>query len=117
MLILTSTVDEQEITVIPRFEPSGDVTVTFKSEQQNKVTHTITDSGSYSNGYYTFSSAFDPILKDKEFYVVEIKEGSDLVWRGRAFITDQTSLPNFTIAENVFTEPTQSNNEFIVLEE
>ena len=117
MLILSTTSDVQEITVIPRFEPSGDVVITFKSEQQNKVTHTITDSGSYLDGYYTISNAFDPVLKDKEFYLVEIKEGSDLVWRGRAFITDQTSLPKFTIAENVFTEPTQSNNEFIVLEE
>jgi hypothetical protein len=39
-----------------------------------------------------------------------------LIWRGRCFVTDQTDLDKFTINEGIYNEPTQTNNEFIILE-
>jgi len=41
-------------------------------------------------------------------------DGSELCFRGKSFITDQTDFPKFSINEDVFTgQP--SNNEFVII--
>jgi len=116
MIVLNTSSDEQTFTVIPRFEPTATITITFFSEQQNKQTHSFTDdTPNYSNGYLTINNTYDPALVDQNKYVVEIKETGVLCWRGKCFVTDQTDLPKFTINEGVYDEPTQSSNEFIII--
>lgn len=115
MIVLDTGSDEQTFSVIPRFEPSGSVTVTFKSEQQNEQVQSFTYAASYLNGYLTIAHTFDPVLKNNNKYLVEIKEGSTLAWRGKCFVTDQTDLPKYTINENIYSEPVQSNNEFVII--
>lgn len=117
MLILTTSSDAQTFSVIPRFEPTTDVQVVFTSKAQNKETHDFTYSATYSNGYLTIENTFSPILVEQQNYSVVVLEGSDLVWRGRAYVTDQSNLPKFEVNEGEFTEPTQSNNDFIIIEE
>jgi hypothetical protein len=115
MIVLSNTADEQTFTVIPRFEPSGDVTVKFTSETQNKETHSFAYAASYSNGYLTIVNTFDPVLKLNTFYSIKVLEGSDLVWRGRCFATDQTDYPKFTVNDGKFEEYQDNNNEFITI--
>jgi hypothetical protein len=115
MVILSDTSNSQTFSIIPRFEPTGDVTVTMYSEQQNKLTHTLTITGVYSNGYLSLSSAFSPVLVLNQNYRLEIKDGLELCWRGKVFVTNQTDLPQFTINEGVYTQPTQTDNSFIII--
>lgn len=115
MIVLDTGSDEQTFSVIPRFEPSGSVTVTFRSEQQNKQTHSFTYAATYENGYLTIANTFSPTLKNNNKYLVEVKEGATLLWRGKCFVTDQTDLPKYTINEDVYTEPVQSNNDFVII--
>ena len=117
MLILTTTSDAQTFTVIPRYEPTTDVAVTFTSKEQNKQTHSFTYAALYANGYLTIINSFDPVLVEQQQYSVEVKVEDVLYWRGRATVTDQTILPKFEVNNEEFTEPTQSDNEFIIIEE
>lgn len=114
MTILTTSALAQSFSVIPRFEPTADVDVTFTSEQQNKLTHTFSFAATYLNGYLTITNTFAPVLIDGQNYIVEIKDGAELCFRGKAFITDQTNFPKFSINENIFTQQ-PSNNEFIII--
>jgi hypothetical protein len=114
MIILTTSASSQSFSVIPRFEPTANVDVTFTSEQQNKLTHTFSFAATYLNGYLTISNTFSPLLVDAQNYIVEIKDGAELCFRGKAFITDQTNFPKFSINQSVFTEQ-PSNNEFIII--
>ena len=114
MVILTTSAAAQTFIIIPRFEPTGNVDVTFTSEQQNKLTHTFNFAATYLNGYLTITNTFSPALVDAQNYIIEIKDGAELCFRGKAFITDETDFPKFSINENVFTEQ-PSNNEFVII--
>jgi hypothetical protein len=116
MIILSDTADEQELVIIPRVEPIGDVDVTFESEVQNKIVHSFTASATYLNGYLTIQHTFSPVLVLNQFYRIQVEDAGALIWRGRCFVTDQTDLDKFTINEGIYNEPTQTNNEFIILE-
>ncbi len=114
MVILTTSAASQSFEVIPRFEPTGNVDVTFTSEQQNKLTHTFNLAATYLNGYLTIANTFSPVLVDGQNYIIEIKDGAELCFRGKAYITDDTDFAKFSINENVFTEQS-SNNEFVII--
>jgi hypothetical protein len=114
MIILTTSAASQSFTVIPRFEPTANVDVTFTSEQQNKLTHTFNFAATYLNGYLTITNTFAPVLIDGQNYIVEIKDGAELCFRGKSFITDQTTFAKFSINESIFTEQ-PSSNEFIII--
>ena len=115
MLILTTSSSEQTFSVIPRFEPTSNVTVTLRSKQQNKQTHSFSYAATYSNGYLTIANTFSPVLVEGQSYILEIKEGSDLAWRGKVFVTDQTDEVKFSINEGVYTEAPATSNEYIII--
>ena len=114
MIILTTSAEIQTISVIPRFEPTTDVTITLVNEQQNKQTHTFSYAASYANGYLTIEKAFDPVLVNANNYLITIKEGENLCWRGKIFVTNETDYPKFTINEGKF-KPHSTNNEFVII--
>lgn len=115
MLILSTSSSSQSFSVIPRHEPSGDVTVTFVSSQQNKQTHSFTYAATYANGYLTIVNTFDPVLVENNSYLMTVKDGSDVIYRSLVYVTDQTDEPKFSINEGVYTEPSQSSNEFVII--
>lgn len=115
MIILSNTADAQTWTVIPRYEPSTDVTVTFRSESENKVAYTFTYSATYSNGYLSITHTFDPVLTLNRFYEINVKEGAALIWKGKAYVTDQTDYPVYTINQDKFTEYQNNDNEFVII--
>ena len=114
MVILTTSAASQTFTVIPRFDPTTDVVVTFTSEQQNKLTHTFAFAATYLNGYLTISNTFSPLLVDAQNYIIEVMDGAELCFRGKSFITDQTDFPKFSINNGAYVKQ-PSNNEFIII--
>ena len=121
MTILTTSSSPQSISVIPRFEPTGTITFILRSEDQSKtiVNANISQANyTYSNGYLSFDRTFSPVLVESEFHNITIKEqgGSErLIFRGKAFVTDQAVLPKFTTQEGEFTEYSGNNNEYIII--
>ena len=115
MLILSNTTEEQTFTIIPRYEPSEDVTITFVSETENKQTHQFVYAATYLNGYLSISHIFSPVLKLNNFYTFKVTIGDALIYRGKAFVTDQTNLPKFTLNDNKFVIYEGNNNEFLTI--
>lgn len=119
MVILTDTSSAQDITVIPRYKPIGNVRVTLRSESKNKVTHTLIITPTYSNGYLTMTNSYSPALKLNTFYELKVDADNspsfDQIYRGKVFVTDQIDLPVYTINEGEFTEFQGNDNEFLSL--
>jgi len=88
------------------------VTIYFTNESTNTTTSinpTITE----NKGYMLLSAAFT--LSSGVFYTMEVFKGSNIIYRGRAFVTSQTEYDKFFINEGVYTKETSYNNEFIIL--
>lgn len=122
MVILSTGTGAQDITVIPRFEPTGNVRVTINSDDKNAQQHQSTISPTYSNGYLTMSVTFasGEDLKEGRNYSVKVEEEIDSVWtmayRGLIYCTDQTDLPKYTINSGKFTEYASADNEFLTID-
>tara|TARA_R110002012_G_scaffold309731_1_gene516947 strand:+ start:452 stop:808 length:357 start_codon:yes stop_codon:yes gene_type:complete len=118
MIILKVDTNPQSFKFIPRSKIYDGLYL--HDESENKTTQVAIDSNS-SNDYYetitatfhTTSPAFD--LVENRFYRLLIKNGSDVVYRDRIFVTNQTDLENFTVNENVYNS-NASTNEFIIYE-
>lgn len=115
MIVLSPAATSQTFKVIPRFEPTGNVDVTFYSKSQNKQTHNFNYAATYADGYLTIVNTFSPVLVNNTPYTVEVKDGEELCWRGRCFVTDQTNLPKYTLNDGAYDEPVQSDNSFVIV--
>ena len=88
------------------------VTLYLINENTN-TTATINPSITESNGYMSLSAEFS--LVSGTFYGLKIFKGSNLIYRDRVFVTAQTEFDKYTVNQNIYTEETSYNNEFIVL--
>jgi len=88
------------------------VTLYLINENTN-TTATINPSITESNGFMSLSATFS--LVGGTFYGMKIFKGSNLIYRDRVFVTSQTEYDKFTVNQNVYTEETSYNNEFILL--
>lgn len=122
MTVLTTSTGTQYITVIPRFNPNDEnIVVTLVSEDLNKRTHQITRASNrytYENGILTITVlTWNPALVEQGNYQLTITKESPatLLYRGKVFVTDQTSLPTFYQASGDFVEYSGNNNEYITI--
>jgi len=97
MTILRPSLETQSITVIPRYDVET-VTLTLLNEE-TQVLNTFTVSTTYANGYMTI--AFDLTVKETESFNLEIKDGTTVLFRGKAFATDETDLENYKLSKNL----------------
>lgn len=121
MQVLKTISSAQTISVIPRYEPTGTVRYTLRSEDENKQEAQANVAATYTNGYLTFDVSFTSPnqLIEGQFYklTVEEQDGSNykLLYRGKIYCTDQTTLPKYTTQENEFTEYTGNDNEYAII--
>jgi hypothetical protein len=97
MTILRPSLETQSITVIPRYDAET-VTLTLLNEE-TQVLNTFNVSTTYANGYMTIE--FDLTVKEAESFNLEIKEGTTVLFRGKAFSTDETDLENYKLSKNI----------------
>lgn len=88
------------------------VTMYLTNENTN-TTATINPSITESKGYMALSAAFS--LVAGTFYALDIFKGSNLIYRGRVFVTSQTEYDKFSVNAGVYTEEQSYDNEFIIL--
>ena len=115
MIILQESSGSQTINFIPRSYTSG-LTYTISITNELKGISAFSDSATsftLVDYYYTYSNTFTN-LKQDNYYMLEIKQGTDVVFKDKIFVTNQT-LSTYSVNNNEYTEQT-SNNEFIIYE-
>lgn len=98
MTILRPSLDTQEIIIIPRRNAS-EVSVVLINEETQVVNTFNPVEPIYNNGYMYLS--FDLTVKEAESFNLEIKDGSTVLFRGKAFATDETDLENYKLSKNL----------------
>jgi hypothetical protein len=97
--------------IIPRKDATS-VNVSLTSETTG-TEYTDTTSLSQNKYYYNMACDFETTLKESSFYVLEVKEGSNTIFKDKVFCTDQ-SINNFSVNYNTYVEHS-SDNEFIII--
>ncbi len=117
MIILKVDTNPQSFKFIPRSKTYDGL---FIKDESTNVETQITISSSSTNDYYesitaTFYIA-SPVfnLVENRFYRLLVKNGTDIVYRDRIFVTNQV-IANFNVNENVY-QSNASTNEFIIYE-
>lgn len=114
MITLQETSGSQTFSFIPRsYDNSLTYTIDIVSESQNKsVFSTTTSTFNLVDYYYQFSDVFT--LKQDNFYMLKISDGSNVVFKDKIFCTNQTAEA-YSINNNEYTE-VSSTNEFVFYE-
>lgn len=108
MIILQETASAQDFKVIPR-EYVADTMVITDETTGVSVSYPITTTQvSY---YLAFSKAVT--LKEGVFYALEIKNGSEVVYKDKIFCTNQT-VSTYSVNNNEFTS-ISTNNDYITV--
>ena len=111
MHILQVSASSQSIVIVPRSFPAS-VTLQLIDESKN-TTATPSVSVASADGFMTLTGTFS--LVDGRFYGLKVLDGSTLIYRDRVFVTSQTEYDKYTVNQNVYTEETSYDNEFILL--
>jgi len=111
MHILQVSASPQSITIIPRSFPAN-VTIQLIDESTN-TTATPAVTAASANGFMTLTGTFS--LVNNRFYGLKVFQSANLIYRDRVFVTSQTEYDKFTVNQNVYTEETSYDNEFIII--
>jgi len=107
-MIVLGTTTPQEFNVIPRNYSADRMEITSETTRTT-VSYDITAT---INGYYlTWTEAVT--LKENVFYTLTVYNGSDIVYKGKIFCTDQP-VSTFSVNNNEFVS-VSSNNEYITV--
>lgn len=112
MIILQESGSSQTINFIPREYTQGttyNVSITNESTGSNVYDEDVT-TFTENLYYHQHSDTFN--LKEDNFYILKIT-GSDVVYKGKIFCTNQT-VSNYTVNESEYTQHT-TENEFIFI--
>jgi hypothetical protein len=111
MHILQVSASPQAIVIIPRTFPAS-VTIQLIDESTN-TTATPAVTAASANGFMTLTGTFS--LVNNRFYGLKVFASGNLIYRDRVFVTSQTDYEKFTVNQNVYTEETSYNNEYIII--
>jgi hypothetical protein len=111
MHILQVSASPQSITIIPRSYPAS-VTIQLIDESTN-TTATPAVTAASANGFMTLTGTFS--LVNNRFYGLKVFNAGNLIYRDRVFVTSQTEYDKFTVNQNVYTEETSYDNDYIII--
>ena len=111
MHILQVSDSPQAIVIIPRTFPSS-VTIALIDESTN-TTATPAVTLASANGFMTLTGTFS--LVNNRFYGLNVFASGNLIYRDRVFVTSQTDYEKFTVNQNIYTEETSYDNEYIII--
>ena len=111
MHILQVSASPQTITIIPRSFPAS-VTIELVDESTN-TTATPAVTAASANGFMTLTGTFS--LVNNRFYGLKVFNSGNLIYRDRVFVTSQTEYDKFTVNQNVYTEETSYDNDYIII--
>ena len=109
MIILQETGIAQEFKVIPRELVADSMTLTSETTGE-AITYVITPT---IDRYYLVINEI-VALKENNFYTIEVKNASEIVYKDKIFCTNQT-VSDFSVNNNEFTTYS-SDNDYITYE-
>jgi hypothetical protein len=109
MIILQETGTAQEFKIIPRELVADSMTLTSETTGE-AVTYVITPT---IDRYYLVINEI-VALKENNFYTIEVKNASEIVYKDKIFCTNQT-VSDFSVNNNEFTTYS-SDNDYITYE-
>lgn len=95
MVILRPDNTIQEITIIPRLNSSS-VSIVMKNESKNTTEVFDNIETTYSSGYLTFEIE-KTVVESESFEYSVYGLDNELLFRGKAFATNQTDLQNYKL--------------------
>lgn len=103
MKVFTTSTGNQDLTFIGRRDAT-DIIVNIIDES-NDNTYTNASTGTNANGYTTVVVAWDGFIEGRTYFI-EITEAfviaqDSLLWRGKAYCTDQTDIEHFKLIPEV----------------
>lgn len=117
MIILKVDTNPQSFKFIPRSKTYDGL---FLTDESTNVTTQVTIDNNATNDYYeTITATFHTgvpafSLVENRFYKILIKNGTDIVYYDRVFVTNQ-NVSTFSVNNNVYNS-NSSTNEFIIYE-
>lgn len=98
-----------ELFFVPKKElfSNEDVSVKITDETTNKTTEEVLSFESFE--FYTSINL--PDLKESTYYIVEVSQNNELMYKGKLFATDQTG--EFSINKDRFSE-NKTSNKYII---
>ena len=118
MVILQSSTNNQTFSFIPREYTAGTTyTIKMKDESSNSEAFSATATTFTAvDYYYQYSAAFvlnNKTLKENTMYMLEIKDGNNVVFKDKVFCTNQ-NVTTYSVNKNAYTSNTTAND-FVVL--
>jgi hypothetical protein len=114
MIVLQESASAQTINFIPRkFTSNTSYNVTIVDETQNKEVYNVDTTAIAELLYYNTYNAVFPLKQDIT-YNITIKNGTEVIFKDKAFCTNQTDLPAYTINSGEYIT-NASTNEFITI--
>jgi len=118
MIILQSSTNAQTFSFIPREYTQGTTySIKIKDESSNSEAFTATTTTFTAvDYYYQYSASFvlnSKTLKQNTMYMLEIKDGNNVVFKDKVFCTNQ-NVTTYSVNNSAYTSNTIAND-FIVL--
>jgi hypothetical protein len=111
MHILTTSTESQSIKIVPRKDAtSPTLSLTDKTK---RTTSTVSVSKTDDGDLMVLSGSFS--LKEGSQYSFKVKDGSDELYKGIIFCTDQTDLDNYFINKDEYVTQDSYDNDFVIL--
>jgi hypothetical protein len=102
------TTSSQIINCIPR---ANTLSVTLElRDEQSRVTTSKAITGTLNGNYVQYNLDF--ICTEGNYYTIILKDGTNTLYRGMVFCTNQTDLDAYKLTEGEYTSPS-TNNEYI----
>jgi hypothetical protein len=110
----------QTIQFIPRVAIASPVVqIIDESQNKNISSDILNQSGSYLNGFTTLFLTFKvgkfPVEGRFYYFKAFSNNGNTLCYQDRLFCTAQTEYDKYTVNQNVYTEETSYDNEYIII--
>lgn len=114
---LIGTNGDKAFKVIPRQFVNSTITVKLTSETTGALI-TKTPTASTDGNYMAFTVAFGT-LTEGDFYTLEIKDGTVVIYKDRVFCTDQTvnqvNNDYYSVNDGEYTTENSFDNDYIVI--
>ncbi len=114
---LIGTNGDKTFKVIPRQFINGSINVKLTSESTGADIN-VSPTASTDGNYMTFTIAFGT-LTEGDFYTLEIKDGTVVIYKDRVFCTDQTvnqvNNDYYSVNDGEYTSEDSFDNDYIII--
>jgi len=114
---LIGTNGDKTFKVIPRQFINGAISVKLTSESTGANIN-VSPTASTDGNYMTFTIAFGT-LTEGDFYTLEIKNGTAVIYKDRVFCTDQTvnqvNNDYYSVNDGEYTSEDSFDNDYIII--